>query len=459
MTRPTRYDRQQDQQNSQENAQQNAQLSNLQNKLANVQSEIVTQPDQVQTQQRLRIHIPSPYTHFLLGQHSPGTPRFGYSGVSLKTDEHFFFDIKKSSVFQSEKFVLMQTKDIWQQVAQGTMELSSPTSVKVVGGQLFLGGMPSPTPPVFNPDFGTDLAAVTPSELQALIDEVTKATGSWDTIASILGMLHSGLFLSKPDPNLNSWLPFLESIIGLGKDALGMLPDGKAAPAKDVTIYGHSAVNVLTPASYMVTAQQDVKSLAGGDTGITSRFYSTIQAGVGAKCFGGFKASVEAGLYAEVKAASTVGMASLRGKAEVKGKEIEIGAAMPNLAQVATKEIKLAATDVIHADAGQKIHLESGEEVLVETQKAKIKTQESVQIQVGDFCIEVTPKGIKIGKGSNGTPSDPLITVEDDTITLSSSGMGMMINKDRVHLGKAGNTLSLADNGTVWLKGKVVKLG
>ncbi|MBN1203404.1 MAG: hypothetical protein JXB05_00580 [Myxococcaceae bacterium] len=458
--RPTRYDQQQDQQNQQANQQQNEQIQNLQNRLTGVESNVVEQGGQASTLQRLRIHIPTPYTHFLLGQRATSNPAFGYTGVSLQTDENFFFDIKKASVFQSEKFILLQTKDIWQQVAQHLMELSSPTAVKVVGGQVFLGAIPSPTPPKFNPNNGEELKSVDPNNLQPLMEQVLKSAGTWDTVATILGILHSSVFLTTPDSTLNSWLPFLESLYGIGKDAFGMRPDsGAAAPSKDVSIYGHSGVSVLTPANLMFTAEGDVKSFAGGDTGITSKKYSTLQAGIGAKCFGGFKASVEAGLYAEVKAASTVGVASLRGTAELKGKQIEIGADTPNLAQVATQEINLEATKKIHAKAGEEIHLEAGEEALVETKKAKIKTEESVQIQVGDYCIEVTTKGIKIGKGSNGTPSDPVITVEGDTITLNSSGMGVMVNKSRVHLGKKGDHLTITDTGTVMLKGKTVKLG
>lgn len=454
--RPTPYDRQQDQQDQQ----QGQQIQNLQNKLAGVENEVVTQPDQVATQQRLRMHIPNPYTHFLLGQRATSNPVFGYSGISLQTDEHFFFDIKKKSLFQSEQAVLMQTQDNWQQVSQNLMELSSPTAVKVVGGQVFLGAITSPTPPSFNPNHGEAPQAVAPNNLQPLFEQVKSSASTWDTVASILGILHSSVFLTKPDPNLNSWLPFLESLYGIGKDAFGLLPDsGGAAPSKDVSIYGQSGVSVMTPAGIMSVAQGDVKSIAGGDTGITSVKYSTMQAGIGAKCFGGFKASVEAGLYAEVKAASTVGVASLRGKAEMKGKEIEIGADKPNLAQVATRKIELKATQEIHAEAGQALHMKAGNEAHLETKKVEVKAEEVVHIQVGSFCIEVKPDGIKIGKGSNGTPSDPIISIDGDTISISSSGMGSKITKNRVFIGKQGTNMTVADSGTVFVKGNVIKLG
>lgn len=458
--RPTSYDRQQDQQSQQTDQQQSQQIQNLQNKLAGVENEVVQQGGQASTQQRLRFHIPNPYTHFLLGQRATTNPTFGYSGVSLQTDENFFFDIKKKSVFQSEQFVLMQTRDNWQQVSQNLMELSSPTAVKVVGGQVFLGAIEAPTPPAFNPNNGETPQAVAPNNLQPMMAQVLKSAATWDRVASILGILHSSVFLTKPDPNFNSFVPFLESLAGIAKDAYGQLAgSGPATPAKDVSIYGHGGVNVLTPASLMAVAEGDVKFLSGGDTGITSVMYSTLQAGIGAKCFGGFKASVEAGLYAEVKAASTVGVASLRGKAELKGKDIEIGADKPNLAQVATRKIEMKATQEIHAEAGQSVHVKAGTEAKVETKKVEVKAEEVVHIQVGAFCIEVKPDGIKIGKGSNGTPSDPIISIDGDTISISSSGMGSKITKNRVFIGKQGTNMTVADSGTVFVKGNVIKLG
>ncbi|HYH94568.1 hypothetical protein [Hyalangium sp.] len=470
--RPTNYDRQQDQQNQQANQQQdqqnqqanqqqNQQIQNLQNRLTGVETNVVEQGAQASTLQRLRIHIPNPYTHFLLGQRSPTNPTFGYNGVSLQTDENFFFDIKKQSVFQSEKFVLFQTKDIWQQVAQKLMELSSPTAVKVVGGQVFVGAIESPKAPVFNPNNGETLQAVAPNNLQPLMEQVLKSAGTWDTVASILGILHSSVFLSTPDPNLNSWLPFLESLYGIGKDAFGLLPDsGGAAPSKDVSIYGQSGVSVLTPANLMFVAEGDMKTFAGGDTGITSKSYSTLQAGIGAKCFGGFKASVEAGLYAEVKAASTVGIASLRGTAEVKGKVIALGAHAPNLAQVATQKIELKATQEIDVDSMQKVHLKSGEKTHIEADTdIEVKAKDAARIHVGDYCIEIKPDGIKIGKGSNGTPSDPIITIAGEEIAISSSGMGTKITKSRVFIGKAGTNMTVSDSGNVFVKGSVIKLG
>lgn len=461
--RPTPYDRQQDQQDrqrDQQDQQQGQQIQNLQNKLAGVENEVVQQGAQASTLQRLRFHIPNPYTHFLLGQRATSNPTFGYSGVSLQTDENFFFDIKKKSVFQSEQFVLMQTNDVWQQVSQKRMELSSPAAVKVVGGQVFLGAIDKPKAPAFNPNNGETPTPVDPNDVDPSMAQVRKSAATWDRVAGILGLIHSTVFLTKPERTLNSFLPFLESLGGIAKDGYGQLAGADPAPSSgDVSIYGEKGVSLLTKAGLMSVAEGDVKFLSGGDTGITSVYYSTMQAGIGAKCFGGFKASVEAGLYAEVKAASTVGVASLRGKAELKGKEVEIGGDKPNMAQVATRKIEMKATQEIHAQAGQAVHVKAGSEAKVETKKLDVKAEEVVHIQVGSFCIEVKPDGIKIGKGSNGTPSDPIISIDGDTISITSSGMGSKITKNRVFIGKQGTNMTVADSGTVFVKGNVIKLG
>lgn len=460
--RPSSYDKQQDQQNQQTNQQQSQQIQNLQNQLTGVETDVVQQGAQASTLQRLRIHIPNPYTHFLLGQRSTTNPTFGYTGVSLQTDENFFFDIKKKSVFQSEKFVLMQTKDNWQQVSQNLMELSSPTAVKVVGGQVFLGAIDSPTAPVFNPNNGDAPQAVAANNLQPLFDQVLKSASRWDTVASILGILHSSVFLTKPDPNLNSWLPFLESLYGIGKDAFGLLPDsGGAPPSKDVSIYGQSGVSVLTPANLMLVAEGDVKSISGGDTGITSVKYATMQAGIGAKCFGGFKASVEAGLYAEVKAASTVGVASLRGTTEIKGKIIGLGAHAPNLAQVATQKIELLATQEIALDSKKDVHVKSAEKTHVEAKKdVEVEAKDAVRIHVGSYCIEVKPDGIKIGKGSkDGPPTDPVITIKGSNIILHSGAMDVKVGDNSVQMGNRSTYARVLDSGNVLVKGNLIKLG
>jgi hypothetical protein len=465
--RPSRYDTQQDTQETERNRQQTERdrvqsenIRNLQNQLTGVESQTVAQGDETSTLQRLRIHIPNPYTHFLLGQRFTGDTPFGYTGASLQTDENLFVDIKKNSVLQAKGFMLLQTQNIWQQYAQQLMELSSPTAVKVVGGQVFLGSISSPVAPAFNGSAGENLTSVTPNNLAPLITALTDTASSWDTVATILGLVYTGVFLTKPS-GLDGWIQIIETAGSSLKDIFGMIPDsGPAAPAKDVNIYGESGINVVSPKKILITTKDELKTFAGKDTGITSRMYSTLQAGIGAKCFGGMKASVEAGAYAEVKAGRIVGIASLRGKVEAKGKTIEVGTHVPDLAQVATESIELKAKDKIGLDSQKEVEVKTGTSTKVEAKEnVEVKAEKAVHIQVGPYCIEIKPEGIKIGKGSNGTPSDPLVHIKDDKITLSISGMGMQIEDKRVHIGKAGTNMSVADSGNIFIKGKIIKLG
>src|SRR5690242_16314413 len=81
---------------------------NLPNKLVVVTDDVVQAPAPVSSLQRFRIHVPTPYTHFLLGERAKGTPAgvptFGYTGASLQTDGNLFIDTKEDVVVQSTGF-------------------------------------------------------------------------------------------------------------------------------------------------------------------------------------------------------------------------------------------------------------------------------------------------------------------------------------------------------------------
>ncbi|HVG61395.1 MAG TPA: hypothetical protein VNA24_22735 [Hyalangium sp.] len=455
--RPSRYDQQQDQQNQQ----QDQQIRNLQNRLTGVEADVVQQGEQVSSLQRLRIHIPNPYTHFLLGQRALSNPEFGYTGVSLQTDNNLFFDVGQDSVFQTRGLMLLQTQNRWQQYSQELMELSSPTAVKVVGAHVFLGAIETPQPPEPKPPAGEALEANTANELQPLLDHLSEVARRSDIVANALGLIYTGVFLTKPEASFLSWTQMAETLYVSWKGAKSIYDAlNPSSTPGDVNIYGQGGVNVLSPASIQLTTTSDLKSFASGDTTFTSQQYSTLQAGIGAKCFGGLKSTVEAGGYAEVKAGSSVSIASLRGQAEVKGKNIAIGRHLPDLAQVATQKIELKATQNIALDSLQGVEVKSGESTEVEAgENFKVKAEKAVQIQVGAYCIEVKPDGIKIGKGSNGKPSNPIITIKDENITILSSGMGVKVSKTRTSLGKSGNLVSVTTAGNVLVKGKKVKLG
>jgi len=462
--RPSNYDRLQDQWDES----QHQDIRNLENRLTGVETDVVEQPDQVSTLQRFRIYVPAPNTHFLLGQRLTGNSPFGYTGASLHAQDNLFVDVGKDTVFQTEGFTLMQSYKRWQQYSKDVMELSTPASLKMVGGRVFIGSLENPMAPSFNPLSDGDgvLEPNTPNPLEALAITRTKSVMNWDRVVTSLGLVHSAVFFTAPDKLLSeATIPAAEGIGGMIKDVVGMFDDPST---QDVNIYGHGGVNVHSPGKILVSTEDEFKTFAAKDTGITSGLYSTLQAGIGAKCFGGFKASVEAGVYAEMKAASTVGVASLRATVEVKGKKLELGAHVPNIAQVATKAIELKATEDIELHSKQTIHLKSDENTHVDTKQdvqvdskknVKVKAKEMVQIQVGAYCIEVKTDGIKIGKGSNGTPKDPLITIKGKDIILESSSMSVKVANKSTHMGSRGTYVNVLDSGSIFVKGKVIKLG
>ena len=73
----------------------------------------------------------------------------------------------------------------------------------------------------------------------------------------------------------------------------------------------------------------------------------------GVKCFGGLKASLEGGTYADVKAGMELGVSCLRGKLKLKGKTIEVGSRQA--------QVDAARHGEAHADGDQKVLIDSKE--------------------------------------------------------------------------------------------------
>lgn len=484
--RPTRYDRQQDEQDRQRDEQarqrdqeQNRSISNLQNRLTGVESDIVQQGGQAATLQRFRIHVPNPYTHFLLGQRlTTGTP-FGYTGASLQTDGNLFIDIKENTVAQTKGFTVLQTSKGWQQYASSIMELSSPTAVKMVGGQVFLGainGVQAPTED--RPNHGEELTTNPVNDLTPAITHLTSVSSNYDMGLSVLSLIATGVFFSPLDmADVHNKIKTAETAWSTGKklyDLHGKLTAG-SAPKKDVNIYGEEGVNVMSPKNVMLTSQKSIKLFSHWGVTIGSTASSTMMAVQGVKCFGGLKASLEGGTYADVKAGMELGVSCLRGKLKLKGKTIEVGADKPKWTQLATEKLTLLATkdlligsikkevkgappvekiitETVKLGATKKIELESEEDY-------ELKAAKNVKIHVGNYAIDITKDHIKIGKGGDGKPSNPLITVKGENITLDSNGMAVKVSKTRIALGKQGNIISVTTAGNLLVKGKKVKLG
>jgi hypothetical protein len=488
---PTAYDEQQDEQDRQRDTdsrqrdtdsrqrdqQQDSKISNLQNRLTGVESDVVQQGGQAATLQRFRIHVPNPYTHFLLGQRlTTGTP-FGYTGASLQTDGNLFIDIKQNTVVQTAGFTTLQTNAGWQQYAASLMEVSSPTAVKVVGGQVFLGATDTVQGPITDrPNNGETLSANTANDLTEAISHLTNVATTYDIGLSTLSLVATGLFFTPLDmADFHNKVKTLETaastaykLYKLGEKIYKVASGPK--PKKDVSIYGKQGVNIMSPENVMLTAEKSIKAFSHEGVTIGSMLSSSMTGVQGVKCLGGLKASLEGGAYTDVKAGAELGVSCLRGKLKLKGKEIEVGSDTPKWKQLATDKLTLLANDKLLVgrkikDGADKIvsetlKLGAKKKIEIESQENyELKAAKNVKIHVGNYAIDITKDHIKIGKGGNGSPSDPLITVKGDKITLDSSGMAVKVNKKTITMGKGNNLVSVSTSGELKVKGKKVKLG
>ncbi len=493
-SRPTAYDEQQDAQDRQRDAddrqrdaddrqrdtddrQRDRNISNLQNRLTGVESDVVQQGAQAATLQRFRIHVPNPYTHFLLGQRlTTGTP-FGYTGASLQTDGNLFVDIQQNTVVQTRGFTVLQTNAGWQQYAESLMELSSPAAVKLVGGQVFLGATDSVQGPIPDrPNHGETLRHNNSNDLSSAVSHLTNVSTAYDIGLSTLSLIATGLFFTPLDmadfhnkvKTAETVLSTAKKVYDLGEKVYKVASGPK--PKKDVNIYGKEGVNVMSPKNVMLTAEGSIKAFSHMGVTIGSSLSSSMTGVQGVKCFGGLKASLEGGAYADVKAGSELGVSCLRGKLKLKGREVEVGSDKPKWKQLATTKLTVLATEklligrslkdgadklvteTLKLGATKKIELESKEDY-------ELKAAKNVKIHVGPYAIDITKDHIKIGKGGDGSPSDPLITVKGENIILNSDGMGVKVSKRSVTMGKGGNMVTVSSGGNLTVKGKKVKLG
>ncbi|WP_224240786.1 hypothetical protein [Hyalangium gracile] len=439
---------------------------NLPNKLVIVTDDVVAAPEPVSSLQRFRVHVPKPDTQLLLGERAKGTPAgvptFGYTGASLQTVGNLFIDVKEDIVIQNQGFTLMQTQDLWQQYSTSLMELSSPAAVKVVGGQVFLGATDSVQAPSLRVNNGADLSPNTGNDLTPAMAHLAAVGSGWDIGLSVLSLVATAVFFSPLDvKDTNSWIKTAETAWSTGKKLYDLKKKfDPPTPKKDVNIYGKEGVNIMTPKKVSLTAEDSVKVFASWGVTISSAASSTMMAVQGVKCFGGLKASLEGGTYADVKAGVALGVSCLRGKLKLKALEIEIGSHDPKWTQLATTKIKVKALQEIAFDSKQTFKVNTGKSTKVEAKENfEVKADKAVRIQVGSYCIEVKTDGIKIGKGDNGTPSDPIITVKGRNIILKSSGMHAKVQDSSVQLGNRSTYVNIVDSGNVMVKGNLIKLG
>jgi hypothetical protein len=324
------------------------------------------------------------------------------------------------------------------------------------------------------------LSANIGNDLSEPLSCLTIMSNAYDIGLSTLSLIATGLFYTPLDmadfhnkiKTAETWASGALKVYALGEKIYNVAAG--SPPKEDVTIYGKEGVNILTKKSVLVTAVKSIKLFSNMGVTIGSALSSSMTGVVGVKCFGGVKAGLEGGAYADVKAGAELGVSCLRGKLKLKGREIEVGSDKPKHKQLATEKLTLLATtnlligrnmkdengstvekiitETVKLGATKKIEIESKEDY-------ELKAAKNVKIHVGNYAIDITKDHIKIGKGGDGKPSDPLITVKGENITLNSDGMAVKVTKKTITMGKGKNLVSVSTSGDLKVKGKKVKLG
>src|SRR2546423_157005 len=81
----------------------------------------------LKTSRRYEVLVPSPLTRVNLGESDSTklTGPFGYSGISMKTEESMFTDVAKDVLFQTAKSYAGQAATNWTQFVSGNSTISS----------------------------------------------------------------------------------------------------------------------------------------------------------------------------------------------------------------------------------------------------------------------------------------------------------------------------------------------
>ncbi len=309
-------------------------------------------------QKLLRIHVPTPRTHLLLGREwyepdqsaarTRGPLGFGYPGISAATDENLFLDIGKHSLLQSKGGMFLQTQEAFLQASQKQMSLCTPAGMYLTGGDLFLGGGDLFDAPKMLKTLGK---AIDPQLLAVpTLNEFRECGDSaWNLYFKYfipgLSLLKTPLMMTSPS-DIEGSLKFL---VSLGQ-FLWKVGEQFVPPSEkpSVEIFGARGILQLSPESISLVSHDRIG--LNGISGISLNALRGISAQSleGVSLFGGAKAALESALWADVKAGATVGVSSLKGAVKVRGKKLSFGG-LKNKVQTATEEVQ------IHAPEGKGI--------------------------------------------------------------------------------------------------------
>lgn len=393
----------------------------------NAQRALPQPPAHADTTQRLRIVVPVPATHLLLGQRLPsGTlmpqqtgegerpmldvndPGFGYPGFTLSTEAGGFVDVKERSVWQGHDTVTFQ----------------SAKSVDVIAARaVCISSVPQDA---FPADLPRGMFVDTTRFATARTDQLRRYTIEYNAgmeARAVLGTLRAVLSAK--------WhtLPFkLLALAGAGSSAvMSAIGIAKAAPAEmepppGVQVTSSDPIFLASGAGQNFYAAGGFSFVGGVPVGkgkipIPAGFTVSVPMGVAlmggttADMFGAFTASVHAGLIADIAAIKDTGVFARTGEASVVGGTVKLGSKVPGkeilkfkanpLFQRPTTKVTISALKAVEVDPILEFKVNSPlghfkSDVLKMTVDAKLAIR--LNAAKGVFSLEMTPYGIKLAQ-------------------------------------------------------------
>lgn len=395
----------------------------------NAQRALPQPPPHADTTQRLRIVVPVPATHLLLGQRLPAgmpvlplqtgggerpmldvatDPGFGYPGFTLSTEAGGFVDVKERSVWQGHDTVTFQ----------------SAKSVDVIAARsVCISSVPQDAFPADPP---RGMYVDTTRFATARTDQLRRYTIEYNT-----GMEARHLFTAVKSVLSAGWLtlPFKAlSVFAAGAGAvLSGVAIGTAAPKEmeppaGVQITSSDPIFLASGAGQNFYAAGGFSFVGGvpvgkGKVPIPAGFTVSVPLGVAlmggttADLFGAATASVHAGLIADIAAIKETGVFARLGEAIVVGGTVKLGSKLPGkeilrfkanpLFQRPTTKVTISALKTVEVDPILEFKVNSPlghfkSDVLKMTVDAKLAIR--LNAAKGVFSLEMTPYGIKLAQ-------------------------------------------------------------
>lgn len=448
------------------------------------------------TDQRFNIYVPSPEVVFQLGRalgsSDPGNALrepFGFDGISIAAANNLYLSVGSkpkgsNKVGSGQAFVdiqgaaIFQTRNLWQQWAGHHMVLATTRSLSGFANErvMLYAGEDIAGEPIDQEDHGTlEHNELSDEAFNTFTQNLLTLDSTFQNVVLALNAIKAlaGGFLALP----TSWDGWISKIAtwGMGAYEWPKKIDGAFHPPSedkhaDVVIFGEEGVNLITNDEVALIAKKEVKVLGNLGIAMTTALACGIEAGVEAKIFGGFGASLGAGGYTEVTAGRKLELAALMGPVEMKGKTISIGNELeePHLnafQKIASKaKIPQLKTTKVEVGALEEIKLESKKEVKIAAEGKSATGQEEgeidlgakkkISMKVGEFEVTITDDEVSIiHAGSSGRST--IVMTKDNKVAISGELSFSADASNEITVKKGSTSVSA---GAFSIKGSNVKV-